>query len=221
MLRKGGVADLGRDAGGAVGRPEHAGDEARTARRRSGVADLAAQPGAFVVQFADQVFEAVIGLGAFGRGEGVGFEEVDAGGEILVADVADDVGARQGEEVVVALELAAVVAEACPAEIVLGQLEALDQHAPGTVEQENALAGFLRHPLDAGGAVETHAVSFSSRAFAGEVSSGVVRGVRDIWAPPVWGGSPLHPFGSPLPRMRGRKRAVRAFIGPRPSGADP
>ena len=74
-----------------------------------------------------------------------------------------------------------MIAEALAAKIVLAQLEALDHHAPGAVEQQEALLRFLLHPGDAGGAVETHDKSFglNPKHAAGRIGQiGLVEGVE-------------------------------------------
>ena len=83
--------------------------------------------------------------------------------DIGIADLADDVGLGQSQKIVVALSSLRMIAEAGAAKIVLAQLVALDHHAPGAVEQQDALSRFLLHPGDAGGAVETHDNSFRNR----------------------------------------------------------
>ena len=52
-----------------------------------------------------------------------------------------------------------MVAEARAPKIILAQRIALDHHAPGTVQQQQALLRFLFHPGDAGGAVSGEVVT--------------------------------------------------------------
>ena len=81
-----GIVDVGRDRGGAVGRADGAGDEARPVRRlaRSTMsAGLAGEPRALAVQLVGEPLHAVVGLGDRGRGEGVGLDDVGAGAEIV------------------------------------------------------------------------------------------------------------------------------------------
>jgi hypothetical protein len=55
-------------------------------------------------------------------------------------DRRDDVGTGQVEEIRVALEIAIVVGEPLAPEVGLGKPPALQQHAPGPVEHDDALA---------------------------------------------------------------------------------
>ncbi len=102
------------------------------------------------------MLQAVVGLRGVRRGERIGLEKVDAGSQILPPDIANDVGAGQGQKVVVAFQLMAMIAEAEPTKIVLVELVALDQHTPRAVEQENALSRLFQHPTNARLAIETH-----------------------------------------------------------------
>ena len=71
-------------------------------------------------------------------------------------DLADHVGPREHEELVVALQVARVVAEALAAEVGLAELARLDHRAHRAVEDEDALGedplecalGFVRLHLD-------------------------------------------------------------------------
>ena len=123
-----------------------------TKRRRpssfsAATARLAREPRAFAVELVDDRLEAVVGLGDRGGREGVGLDDVGAGAEIVQVDVADRVGLGQDEQVVVALEVLAVVAEALAAEVGLRQLERLDLGPHGAVEHQDALCGgFARRP---------------------------------------------------------------------------
>jgi hypothetical protein len=130
------------------------------------VAQFARQAGARLVQFAHQMAEAIIFLAGEVGIEGVGLDEIGAGFQILAADVADDFRLGQGEKIVVALQFRRMIAEAGTPKIILAQLEALDHHAPGAVEQQEALLRFLFHPGDAGVAVETHDKSFNQVPWA-------------------------------------------------------
>ena len=85
-----GVGDIRRDRGGAVGRAERAGDEARLAvlggdARGGG----AREPRAVEVQLIGEVRQVVVGLRDRGRGEGVGGDDVGAGAQIIGVDVLD------------------------------------------------------------------------------------------------------------------------------------
>ena len=108
------IVDVGRDRGGAVGRTEHAGDEARLLRRFRcpGVGAFAGKPGSGKVDLAHPALQLVVGLRDARRVEGVGLDDVGAGFEKGVVDRAHDLGLGQREQVVVALEVARVPAEA-------------------------------------------------------------------------------------------------------------
>ncbi len=125
-----GIVDVGRNRRRAVGGSEHARDQSRPRRSRAFVTGLSRQARAFLVELADEMFETVIGLRSLGRGEGVGLDDIGAGIDVGVADIAHDVGARQRKKVVVAFELAWMVAEAIAAKVLFAQSIALDQHAP-------------------------------------------------------------------------------------------
>jgi hypothetical protein len=96
------VVDVGADAGGLWRRAERAGDEARRLRRGHGVDRLARQPRCGDVHLARQVRQAVVGLRDRRRAEGVGLDDVGAGGQVRVVHRAHDVRPRQHQQVVVA-----------------------------------------------------------------------------------------------------------------------
>ena len=81
--------------------------------------------------------------------EGVGLNDVGAGFEIRVVDLADDVRLGQHEQVVVALEVAWVILEARATIACLVELIALNHGAHGAVEDQDAL---LRLSLQRGDA---------------------------------------------------------------------
>ena len=107
-------------------------------RARPRVGLLARQPRRGHVHLADDGLEAVVGLGDGGAVERVRLDDVGAGREVLAVDLADDVGPRQHQEVVVPLEVARVVREARPAEVRLLQAAALHHGAHRAVEHEDA-----------------------------------------------------------------------------------
>ena len=69
------------------------------------------------VHLAGDVRQAVVGLRDRGRAEGIGLDEVGAGGEVLLVDLGDDVRPRQRQQLVVALEVVRMVREALAAEV--------------------------------------------------------------------------------------------------------
>ena len=137
-----GIADVGRDRRGAVGRAHGAGDEARPAvlarRDRGG---LLGEAGAGEVELGDELLRAVVGLGDPRRGEGVGRDDVGAGAEVVEVELPHGVRLRQDQNVVVAAQVARPVGEALPAIAGLAELEVLDFRAHGAVEHEDRLGG--------------------------------------------------------------------------------
>jgi len=83
------------------------------------------------------VLQPVVGLGDASGGESVGRDDVRTGRQISVVDGANHVRTSQTQEVVVAPDVARVVAETLSTEIGLGQAVALNQRAGGPVEHEN------------------------------------------------------------------------------------
>ncbi len=100
-----GIADVGRDRRGAVGRAERTGDETDAAVfRLRDVGGLAREPGALDVELVRDLLHAVVGLRDRGRRERVGRDDVGAGAEIFEVDFADRVRLREDEQVVVAAD---------------------------------------------------------------------------------------------------------------------
>jgi hypothetical protein len=91
------------------------------------------------VHLRDDVLEAVVGLGNRRRVEGVRLEDVRARLEVLHVDLADHLGTRKAEEVVVPAQVLREVLEPLAAILRLGQPIALDHRAHGAVEHEDAL----------------------------------------------------------------------------------
>ena len=117
-----------------------------TNRGRSGVRAvqaprrLAREPRRRHVQLVDERLEAVVGLRDGGAVERARLDDVGAGLEVRVVDAADDVGPRQHEQVVVALQVARVGGEPLAAEVGLGEAVALHHRAHRAVEDEDAVA---------------------------------------------------------------------------------
>ncbi len=146
QLVEGGVAkarvvDVRRDGAGAVGGAQHAGNEARLVGLPGGhrVGGLARHLGRISIQLIDQILQLIIGLGNGGRVEGVGLDNVGTGLQIGRMDVADDLRLGDGQQIIVALEVARVVSKALAAIIRLLERIALDHGAHGAVEDQDAL----------------------------------------------------------------------------------
>ncbi len=134
------VVDVGRDRRGAVRRTERAGHEARVVGRRDLVGRSARDLRAGTVDLVGQVLHAVVGLRDGRGGEGVGLEDVRAGGEVLPVDLPDHVRLGEVQQVAVALDVARPVGEPVAAELLLPGREALDERAHGAVDDQDALA---------------------------------------------------------------------------------
>ena len=109
--------------------------EPQTKRGLSGVEWRAqaarAMRGGQAVELEGLVGEAVLGEHQRRAAEGVGLDDVAAGGEVALVDAVDHVGAGGAEVFVAPLELGA-------AEVVGGQGDALERGAGGAVEHEDA-----------------------------------------------------------------------------------
>ena len=150
-VARAGVVDVGREAGGPVRRAERAGDKARLVgvRGRRRVGGFAGDGRRDAVHLLDDRLEAVVGHRDRRRVERVGLDDVRAGLEVAVVDLAHDLGLGQHQDVVGALQVARVVLEALAAEVRLGQRVALDHRAHRAVEHQDPLAHDLRQQLDA------------------------------------------------------------------------
>ncbi len=104
-----------------------------------GVGGRTGQPGCGQVQLWHQLLQVVVGLGDAGAVEGVGLDDVSAGPQVVQMDLLDDVGASQGEQIVVALQRAGMIPEAGTAEVVFPQLVALDHRSHCPIEHQDAL----------------------------------------------------------------------------------
>ena len=140
-IAEAGVIDVRRNGGGARGGSQHAGDEARFVRILCGrlVGGFARQAGSGEVELRHQMFHVVVRHGNRGGIEGVGLEDVGAGSQILVVNVPDDVRLRQGEQVVVALEVVRKVGETFAAIVGFAELVGLDHRPHRAVQDEDAL----------------------------------------------------------------------------------
>ncbi len=138
---RGWVGHVRGDRGGLVRWPQRSDNEARSVgiALLGGVGRCPRDPGRLNVDLVGHALHPVIGLGNARGGERVGRDDVGAGRQVRVVDGANDVGARQAEEVVVAAYVARVSAEALAAEVGLGQAVALDERPGRSVEHEDSL----------------------------------------------------------------------------------
>ena len=132
------IVHVRRDREGLVGGPQHAGDEAGPLGGGRGVGGLARDPGAGEIEGAHRSGQAVVLLRDPVRVEGVGGDDVGARFEEARVDVADNLRPGEGEQVVVAGELAVVIGIERAAEVGLAQPVALDHGAHGAVQQQDA-----------------------------------------------------------------------------------
>ena len=131
-----GIADVGGERQGLVGRPHRAGDPALLA---VGVGDRPRDPRRSDVDVADQRggILSVIGLADPVGVERVGRQHVGACVGEALADPADDVGAGEVEQVVIA----ALVGDEPEVAAVIGQLLGLDHRAVSAVLDEDTAGG--------------------------------------------------------------------------------
>ncbi len=136
-----GSVHVGRHGERPVERPDRSGDEAAAARRRrfrrpggpAGHGDRGA------IEFGDDWLEAIVGLGDRRGIEGVGLDQVRPGVEIGAVDLFDEVGAREAEQIVVALQVVGMGAQAFAAKVRLLQAEGLDHRAHRAIQDGDAL----------------------------------------------------------------------------------
>ena len=137
------VVDPRRERERHVERADRAGDEPRLVGRlrRPGVRGAPREPRALEVHLAHDVgAERVVRLPDRRRGERVRRRDVGAGGEVVVVDPRDDLGPRDVQEVGVAGDVVRVVAEPLAAVRLLPAQLALDEDAPGAVEDGDPFA---------------------------------------------------------------------------------
>ena len=103
------------------------------------VARLASEPRSGDIHLVRVVLHAVVGERDALGVEGVGLDDVGAGLEVGVVDLADEVRLGQHEQVVVALDVAGPVGEALAAELLLLELVALHHRAHRAVDDEQPL----------------------------------------------------------------------------------
>ena len=91
------------------------------------------------------------------RVEGVGLDDVRAGGQIFGVDAANDLGAGEQQEVVVALKVMRVPGKVRAAIVGFLQLVTLDHRAHGAIQNQDAL---FEQGFQFGGAVGLHGNGF-------------------------------------------------------------
>ena len=178
-----GVVDVGRDGRRPRGRAERAGDVPLLVRRLRGrlVGDPAGEPGGLEVELVGQLLHAVVGQRDRVGVEGVGLDDVGAGGEVLAVDRRDDVRLGDRQQVVVALEVARPVREALAAVARLRGPVALDRRAHGAVDHQDPLAeqrgellGGVRADVDGQGCSSGPGAGAPSLGTSVQVADGVI-----------------------------------------------
>ena len=135
------IIHVWRDRRRARSRAEYPGNETRLRWTVRGefVAHLSRELCAGEVQLIHNAFELVVGLRNRRGVEGIGFDDVSTGGKILGVNTANDLGPRQQQQVVVALQIVLMIGEARIAKVALFQPVALNHCAHGAIKDENAL----------------------------------------------------------------------------------
>src|SRR5213076_2667437 len=121
-----------------------AGDEARAVGRLEARARLAREARGRGVDPAHLVLEAVLGEHDARAAEGVGLDDVGAGGEVALVHLADHAGARQDQVLVAAFVLGAP-------EVPGGEVATLDVRPRRAVEDDDALGEEGAQAVAAGG----------------------------------------------------------------------
>src|SRR5690606_13714425 len=102
------------------------GNESRPVGRAKSIAGLTRQGGRGPVELVSQLRQTVVTLSNRRGAERIGFNDIRAGFQILPVYLADDVWPHQTEQLIVALDIFAVIGKPLAAEIILGQLVLLD-----------------------------------------------------------------------------------------------
>ena len=136
------VVDVGREAGRLVSGAERTRDKTRLVRILGGrcVGGFAGDRGRRAVHLLGVGLERVVGHRDRVGVERVRLDDVRAGVEVRVVDLADDLRAGQDEDVVGAPQVVIVVLEALAAELFLGQRVALDHRAHRAVDAPGSAA---------------------------------------------------------------------------------
>ena len=136
-----GVVDLRRQRERDVQRAYRSGHEPRLLGRAPAplVRSGASQPRARKAHLGGEALERVVGLPDRGRGEGVRRRDVGARLEVRVVDPGDDLGRGQVQQVRIAFDIPRVFTEALAAVLLFREPAAVDEDAPGPVEDEDPL----------------------------------------------------------------------------------
>ena len=123
------------------GGAQHTGNEARLLRGLGGhaISRLAGELRRRQVQLPGQRAQLVVILGNGGAVEGVGFNDIRPRFQVAPVNAADDIGPGQGQQVVVALEIAGVSRKALAAVIRFLQARLLDHGSHGPVQDQDAV----------------------------------------------------------------------------------
>ena len=97
----------------------------------------AREPGSLEAHRTRLVLEPVVGLADAGGRERIRGRDVGAGREVVVVDRCHEGGLRQVEEIRVALNVVRVVTKLLASVLLLRQAATVDEHAPGSVEDED------------------------------------------------------------------------------------
>jgi hypothetical protein len=134
------IIDVRRNRCRAIGRAEGAGHIARlTGFGSNGVGALTREARGRGVQFGDQRLHAVVRHRRRVRVERIRLDDIGTGTKKRIVDIADHFGARDGQEIIVALDVTLPVREALAAIFVFTQPEALDHRTHRAVQQQDTL----------------------------------------------------------------------------------
>ena len=147
------VIDIGRDRGCLGRRPERAGGKARPVGRGKLDAGGLGDTRRGKIHFNREMLEVVVGLGDTGGAEGVGLDDVGAGGEVLPVNFGNQRGLRQREQLVVTLHVMRTAGKVCAAISRLIEFVLLDHGAHGTVHDQDAA---FEQDAQFGGTVAVH-----------------------------------------------------------------
>ena len=144
------VIDIRADAGRFGCGPQGAHHKPGPLRGRKFVASSACQPGRGEVHFPRQVTQIVICLGDCCGTKGIGFDQIRPCCQVGFMNILDHLRAGDAEQITVVFDIFGMRRKAFTPVIGLGQFEALDHGAHGTVQNRNAARQQSRQGLAAG-----------------------------------------------------------------------